>query len=34
MSVEYSLTDKGKEYRTILFQMRKWGEKWTAIPKE
>ena len=28
ISVEYSLTEKGKEYRSILLQMREWGEKW------
>jgi len=31
VSVEYSLTDKGKEYRKVLLQMREWGEKWTAL---
>ncbi|WP_218091491.1 winged helix-turn-helix transcriptional regulator [Paenibacillus solanacearum] len=34
ISVEYSLTEKGKEYRTILLQMREWGEKWIATPDE
>lgn len=29
VSVEYSLTEKGKEYRSVLMQMREWGEKWT-----
>jgi DNA-binding HxlR family transcriptional regulator len=28
VSVEYSLTKKGKEYGVILVQMREWGEKW------
>ncbi|MEK5056916.1 winged helix-turn-helix transcriptional regulator [Paenibacillus shunpengii] len=28
VSVEYSLTEKGKEYRKVLLQMREWGEKW------
>ncbi|WP_248929163.1 winged helix-turn-helix transcriptional regulator [Paenibacillus hamazuiensis] len=28
VSVEYSLTEKGKEYGAILSEMRKWGEKW------
>ncbi|MEW9700580.1 winged helix-turn-helix transcriptional regulator [Paenibacillus sp. SI8] len=32
--VEYSLTEKGKEYRAILFQMRQWGEKWMTHPHE
>ena len=34
ISVEYSLTEKGKEYRTILLQMREWGEKWITTPNE
>jgi DNA-binding HxlR family transcriptional regulator len=28
VSVEYSLTQKGKEFGAILIQMRIWGEKW------
>lgn len=28
VSVEYSLTEKGREYGAILLEMRKWGEKW------
>ena len=28
VSVEYSLTEKGREYRNVLLQMREWGEKW------
>jgi Predicted transcriptional regulators len=28
VGVEYSLTEKGKEYRAVLMQMREWGEKW------
>ncbi|MCH5583438.1 helix-turn-helix transcriptional regulator [Shimazuella sp. AN120528] len=28
VSVEYSLTQKGREYGAILVQMRNWGEKW------
>ncbi len=28
ISVEYSLTDKGKDYRNVLLRMREWGEKW------
>nr|WP_051271922.1 helix-turn-helix domain-containing protein [Shimazuella kribbensis] len=31
VSVEYSLTRKGKEYGAILSQMRLWGEKWGAV---
>ena len=34
VSVEYSLTEKGKDYRTVLLQMRQWGERWTPAPKE
>lgn len=29
INVEYSLTEKGREYRSVLLQMREWGEKWT-----
>nr|WP_248930939.1 helix-turn-helix domain-containing protein [Paenibacillus hamazuiensis] len=29
VTVEYSLTEKGREYRAVLMQMRRWGEKWT-----
>lgn len=28
VTVEYALTEKGKEYVAILVEMRKWGEKW------
>jgi DNA-binding HxlR family transcriptional regulator len=28
VSVEYSLTQKGKEFGAILIQMRQWGERW------
>lgn len=28
VSVEYSLTDRGREFRTILQHMREWSEKW------
>ncbi|MBO9596921.1 MAG: helix-turn-helix transcriptional regulator [Cohnella sp.] len=28
ISVAYSLTDKGKDYRNVLLRMREWGEKW------
>jgi DNA-binding HxlR family transcriptional regulator len=34
ISVEYALTEKGKEYRTILLQMRQWGEKWIQPPNQ
>ncbi|MGG4048909.1 winged helix-turn-helix transcriptional regulator [Paenibacillus favisporus] len=34
ISVEYSLTEKGREYREVLFQMRQWGEKWGSTPNE
>jgi len=33
VQVEYSLTEKGKEYRDILQRMREWGEKWTLPPE-
>lgn len=32
VSVEYSLTESGKEYGVILLQMRQWGEKWKTKP--
>jgi DNA-binding HxlR family transcriptional regulator len=32
VSVEYSLTESGKEYGEILLKMRHWGEKWNAKP--
>ncbi len=28
VTVEYSLTDKGREYIPVLRQMRIWGENW------
>ncbi|MBW7456594.1 winged helix-turn-helix transcriptional regulator [Paenibacillus sepulcri] len=34
ISVEYSLTEKGKAYRTVLLQMRQWGERWITNPDE
>ncbi|WP_246079642.1 winged helix-turn-helix transcriptional regulator [Paenibacillus piri] len=34
VSVEYSLTEKGKEYRSVLLQMREWGEKWNGDPNK
>ncbi|MED4582353.1 helix-turn-helix domain-containing protein [Brevibacillus choshinensis] len=32
VTVEYSLTESGREYGDILLQMRQWGEKWKAMP--
>ncbi|CAG7653016.1 winged helix-turn-helix transcriptional regulator [Paenibacillus allorhizosphaerae] len=32
VTVEYALTEKGKEYGAILLEMRKWGEKWSRQP--
>lgn len=34
VTVEYSLTDSGREYGRILLQMREWGEKWKVQPLE
>lgn len=28
VTVEYSLTEKGKDFEHVFFEMRKWGEKW------
>lgn len=28
ISVEYSLTQRGKELRTAIYEMNKWGKKW------
>lgn len=28
VTVEYSLTDKGREYIPVIQEMRNWGEKW------
>jgi DNA-binding HxlR family transcriptional regulator len=33
VTVEYSLTDKGREYIPVLQQMRIWGENWGEHPK-
>ncbi|MEK8131622.1 helix-turn-helix domain-containing protein [Paenibacillus filicis] len=33
VTVEYSLTDKGREYIPVLAQMRKWGENWGEHPE-
>lgn len=32
VSVEYSLTESGKEYGEVLLKMRAWGEKWREEP--
>ncbi|SHF14734.1 transcriptional regulator, HxlR family [Seinonella peptonophila] len=28
VTVEYSLTDKGRAFRDVIVEMRKWGEAW------
>lgn len=28
VTVEYSLTNKGKDFQTVLMEMRTWGQKW------
>lgn len=28
VTVEYSLTEKGKEFQAVLFEMYQWGHKW------
>ncbi|MDR9855381.1 helix-turn-helix domain-containing protein [Paenibacillus sp. VCA1] len=28
VTVEYSLTEKGRDFKTIISEMRSWGEKW------
>ncbi|NBD23064.1 winged helix-turn-helix transcriptional regulator [Paenibacillus glycinis] len=33
VAVEYSLTDKGREYIPVLAQMRKWGKNWGEHPQ-
>ncbi|MFC3749621.1 winged helix-turn-helix transcriptional regulator [Paenibacillus sp. GCM10012306] len=33
VTVEYSLTDKGREYIPVLAQMRTWGENWGEHPQ-
>lgn len=30
VTVEYSLTDGGRDYSDVLTRMRQWGEKWSA----
>ena len=34
VSVEYSLTEKGKDFRDVLLRMRVWGEKWLPGEKD
>ncbi|MBB6729968.1 winged helix-turn-helix transcriptional regulator [Cohnella zeiphila] len=34
VNVEYSLTEKGRDFRAVLFQMRAWGEKWLPGEKD
>lgn len=33
VTVEYSLTEKGKDFQTILKEMRDWGQKWAQQHK-
>jgi DNA-binding HxlR family transcriptional regulator len=28
VTVEYSLTDKGKDFKRVISEMRNWGQKW------
>ena len=28
VTVEYALTDKGRDFESVLFEMREWGKKW------
>ena len=28
VSVEYSLTEKGRDFEAVFFEMREWGKKW------
>lgn len=28
VSVEYSLTDKGRDFKCVFIEMREWGKKW------
>ncbi|RAV16132.1 winged helix-turn-helix transcriptional regulator [Paenibacillus contaminans] len=32
VSVEYSLTESGREFGSILLQMKHWGDKWMTEP--
>jgi DNA-binding HxlR family transcriptional regulator len=32
ISVEYSLTKRGQELSDSLYEMKKWGKKWLALP--
>jgi DNA-binding HxlR family transcriptional regulator len=34
VTVEYSLTEKGKELQAILLEMYTWGHKWRELEKE
>ncbi len=33
-AVEYSLTDKARELRPVIEEMRRWGEKWIDLEAE
>lgn len=28
VTVEYSLTEKGRDFEKVFYEMRRWGEKW------
>lgn len=28
VTVEYALTEKGRDFEQVFYEMRKWGEKW------
>lgn len=28
VTIEYALTEKGKDFESVFHEMRKWGEKW------
>lgn len=28
VTVEYSLTEKGRDFENVFYEMKKWGEKW------
>ncbi|WP_028778547.1 winged helix-turn-helix transcriptional regulator [Shimazuella kribbensis] len=33
VTVEYSLTDKGRDFKNVLAEMRNWGQKWEDVMK-
>lgn len=28
ITVQYSLTEKGRDFETVFYEMKKWGQKW------